>query len=192
MQDAFREGRSLLESLFTQALLIERALCKTKKFYITLIDFWKAFDIVNDGELFEMIRGEFQDEALEEMIRDLYQGHKNIRGSYTCWIREVTARSDIIWIYPWWRHQIETFSALLAFCAGNSPVTGEFPTQRTVTRSFGVSWAWINGWVSNRDAGDLRRHRAHYDVSVMWNRWYVLCWQHNYQYPTRWGNTLKY
>ena len=26
---------------------------------------------------------------------------------------------------------------------------------------------WINGWVNNRDAGDLRRHRAHYDVIVM-------------------------
>ena len=36
----------------------------------------------------------------------------------------------------WWRHQAETFSALLAICAGNSPVTGEFPTQRPVTRSF--------------------------------------------------------
>ena len=35
-----------------------------------------------------------------------------------------------------WRHQMETFSALLAFCAGNSPVTGEFPAQRPVTRSF--------------------------------------------------------
>ena len=33
---------------------------------------------------------------------------------------------------------METFSALLAFCAGNSPVTGEFPTQRPVTRSFDV------------------------------------------------------
>ena len=39
---------------------------------------------------------------------------------------------------PWWRHQMETFSALLALCAGNSPVTGEFPTQRPVTRSFDV------------------------------------------------------
>ena len=38
----------------------------------------------------------------------------------------------------WWRHQMETFSALLAICAGNSPVIGEFPTQRPVTRSFDV------------------------------------------------------
>ena len=51
-----------------------------------------------------------------------------------------------IWIHTnemntektWWRHQMETFSALLAFCAENSPVTGEFPTQRPVTRRFDV------------------------------------------------------
>ena len=38
----------------------------------------------------------------------------------------------------WWRHQMETFSALLAICAGNSPVTSEFPAKRPVTRSFDV------------------------------------------------------
>ena len=37
-----------------------------------------------------------------------------------------------------WRHQMETFSVLLAICAGNSPVPGEFPAQRPVTRSFDV------------------------------------------------------
>ena len=39
---------------------------------------------------------------------------------------------------PWWRHQMETLSALLALCAGNSPVTGEFPSQRPVMWSFDV------------------------------------------------------
>ena len=38
----------------------------------------------------------------------------------------------------YWRHLMETFYALLAFCAGNSPVPGEFPAQRPVTRSFDV------------------------------------------------------
>ena len=38
----------------------------------------------------------------------------------------------------WWRHQIETFSALLAIYAGNSPASGELPPQRPVTRSFNV------------------------------------------------------
>ena len=73
----------------------------------------------------------------------------------------------------WWRHQMETFSALLVLCARNSPVTGEFPPQRPVTRSFDVFFicAWINGWVNNREAGDLRRHRAHYDVNVMSQWW---------------------
>ena len=71
----------------------------------------------------------------------------------------------------WWRHQMETFSALLAFCAGNSPVIGEFPAQRPVTPSFEIFLicAWINSWVNNREAGDLRRHRAH-DVSAMSNQ----------------------
>ena len=61
----------------------------------------------------------------------------------------------LIKTYSWWRHQMETFSALLAICAGNSPVTGEFPAQRPVTRSFDAffdlrlnkrlskqSWGW--------------------------------------------------
>ena len=38
----------------------------------------------------------------------------------------------------WWPYQMETFSALLALCEGNPPVTGEFPAQRPVTRSFDV------------------------------------------------------
>ena len=50
---------------------------------------------------------------------------------------------------------METFSALLALCAGNSPVPGEFPAQRPMTQSFDVffdlrrnkrlskqSWGW--------------------------------------------------
>ena len=63
----------------------------------------------------------------------------------------------------------ETFSALLAICTGNSPVTGEFPAQRQVTRSFDVFFdlRLNNGWVKNREAADLRRYRAHYDVTVM-------------------------
>ena len=40
----------------------------------------------------------------------------------------------------WCRHQMETFSALLVICAGNSPVPGEFLAQRPVTRSFDVSF----------------------------------------------------
>ena len=45
--------------------------------------------------------------------------------------------------------------------------TGEFPSQRPVTRSFDVFCAWINSWVNNREAGYFSCHRAHYDVMVI-------------------------
>ena len=67
----------------------------------------------------------------------------------------------------WWRHQMETFTALLAICARNSPVPGEFPTQRPVTRSFDVffdlrlnkrlSKQWW-GWWFETPASSLWRH----------------------------------
>ena len=64
---------------------------------------------------------------------------------------------------------METLSVLLALCAGNSPVTGEFPTQRPVTRIFDVFFdLHLNKRLSkNREAGDLRRHNVHYGVTVM-------------------------
>ena len=59
-------------------------------------------------------------------------------------------------------------SALLAICLGNSPVIGEFPSQRPWREALiFLICAWINDLVNNGDAGDLRRHRAHYDVTVM-------------------------
>ena len=54
----------------------------------------------------------------------------------------------------WWRHQMETFSALLALCAGKSPVTGKFPSQRPVTRSFDVFFDLrLNKWFSKQSWG---------------------------------------
>ena len=60
-----------------------------------------------------------------------------------------------LWNLTRWRHQMETFSALLAICEGNSPVPGEFLAQRPVTPGFHVfldlrlnkrlskqSWCW--------------------------------------------------
>ena len=83
-------------------------------------------------------------------------------------------------VSTWWRHQMETFSALLAFCAGNSPATGEFPAQRPVTRSFDVffdlrlnkrlskqSWSWWFETPSSslwRHCNDVR----YYVKSFMW------------------------
>ena len=74
---------------------------------------------------------------------------------------------------------METFSALLAICAGNSPVTGEFPAQRPVTRSFDVffdlrlnkrlSKQWW-GWWFETPSRPLRRHcnGKGYDEANLW------------------------
>ena len=60
----------------------------------------------------------------------------------------------VVTINPWWRHQMETFSALLGICAGNSSVTGEFLAQRPVTRSFDVSFdLYLNKRVSKQWQG---------------------------------------
>ena len=63
---------------------------------------------------------------------------------------------------PWWRHQMETFSALLAICEGihRSPVNSLHKGQWRGALMFSLICARINGWVNNREAGDLRRHRA--------------------------------
>ena len=100
-----------------------------------------------------------------ELRRILATSHRSFWTKYI-----VTPQNSVSLLWKsWWRHQMETFSALLAICAGNSPVTGEFPTQRPVTRSLDVFfYLCLNRlWVSNRGTGDLRRYRAHHDVIVM-------------------------
>ena len=66
---------------------------------------------------------------------------------------------------------METFPALLALYAGNSPVTGEFPAQRPVTWSFDIFFDLrLHKLMSKQSTGDLRRYHAHYDVIVMMKR----------------------
>ena len=69
----------------------------------------------------------------EERINSLTSGRCGCQG--VCQL--ATSVGDTV-LVSWWRHQMETFSALLAICAGNSPVPGEFPAQRPVTRSFDI------------------------------------------------------
>ena len=48
-----------------------------------------------------------------------------------------------------------------------SPVNSPHKGQWRGVLMFSLICVWINGWVNNREAGDLRRYLAHYDVSVM-------------------------
>ena len=66
---------------------------------------------------------------------------------------------------------METFSALLARCAGihRSLVNYPHKGQWRGALMFSAICAWINGWVNNREAGVLWRHRGHCDVIAMSN-----------------------
>ena len=98
-------------------------------------------------------------------------------------------RESSINCIPWWRHQMETFSALLALCVGNSPVTGEFPTQRPVTRSFDVffdlrmnkrlSKQWRGWWFETPSRSLCRQCNAKYTFNIIFYMYwdmYTLVW----------------
>ena len=91
----------------------------------------------------------------------------------------------------WWRHQMETQSALLAICAGNSQVTGEIPAQRPVTRSFDNSLiarlskrlskqSW--GWWFEMPSHPLWRHCYDLLTRVLWIVYDVIKWKHSPRY----------
>ena len=69
----------------------------------------------------------------------------------------------------WWRHQMESFPRYWPFVRGihRSTVNSPHKGQWRGALIFSLIFAWIDVWVNNRETGDLRRHRAHYDVTVM-------------------------
>ena len=66
-----------------------------------------------------------------------------------------------------WKH----FPRYWPFVRGihRSPVNSPDKGQWRGALMFSLIFAWINGWVKTREAGELSRHRAHYDVTVMCN-----------------------
>ena len=103
-----------------------------------------------------------------------------IHSAMTWWLDQMRPLSAI----QSWRHQMETYPALLAICAGDSPVSGEFPSQRPVTRSFDVffdlhpnkrlSKQW-RGWWFETPSCPLWRHR---NVSEDWDHLLVKTYCH--------------
>ena len=87
---------------------------------------------------------------------------------------------------------MKIFFALLAFVRGIhwSPVNSPHKGQWCGALMFSLIWAWMNGWVNNREAGDLRCHRTHYDVIVMavyfLQAWH--CSQYGWVWPLHHGS----
>ena len=93
-----------------------------------------------------------------------------------------------------------TWYSMMTSSNGNNfrvtgPLRGEFTGHRWIpfTKASDTEvWCffictWTNGWLNNRDAGDLRRHPAHYDVIVMalgkWSHLYKLWDELTYLFP---------
>ena len=91
-------------------------------------------------------------------------GHHWIRYWYllpvSVWHHVIIRHDDVI---KW------NINALLVLCAGihRSPVNSPHKGQWRRALMFSLICSWINVWVNNGEAGDLRRHRAHYDFIVM-------------------------
>ena len=81
-----------------------------------------------------------------------------------------------------WKH----FSRYWPFVRGihRSPVNSPHKGQWRRALMFSLICAGINGCVNNDEAGDLRRHRAHFDVAVM------LIFGYPYRKPVRWCCTV--
>ena len=107
-------------------------------------------------------------------------------------------------IFPvsWWRHQMETCSRHWLLCGDSPVIAGNSPhtDQWRGALMFSLICAWTNGWVNNQGAGDMRRHRAHYDVTVMWCRiviqWFGQPWDlsafNASLFSNIWGGSVHY
>ena len=100
----------------------------------------QSFDVFFDERLNKRLIKQSRRLWFETPSRPLWR-HCNVDlVLFACFVLVIHVFRDL----SWWLHQMETFSALLAICAKNSPVTGDFPAQRPVTRSFDVFYLHLN------------------------------------------------
>ena len=92
-----------------------------------------------------------------DLIQNDRRSHTKFRSTYYLYF----CHDDVIK----WKH----FPRYWPFVRGihRSSVNSPHKGQLRGALMFSLIRAWINGWVNNREAADLRRHLAHYDVIVM-------------------------
>ena len=80
----------------------------------------------------------------------------------------LTSRHTTSWVCgnSWWRHLMETFSAFLALCVGNSLVTGEFPSQRPLTGSVDF---FFELHLSKRLTKQSKHHQFEMSLHSLWH-----------------------
>ena len=93
-----------------------------------------------------------------EYILNAQESNKSLFVTY--WTKLLVLKPENSWrimVTP----SIGNIFRVTGLCEGNPPITGGF-------RRFCLICTWTNGWANNIDAGDLRRHRVHYDVTAIW------------------------
>ena len=96
-------------------------------------------------------------------------GYSNFKGNiWLCWNGLVVFHHDDV---IKWKH----FPRYWPFVQGihRSPVNSPHKGQWRGALRFSLFCAWTNGWANNRNARDLRRHRAHHCITVMTTSWMV-------------------
>ena len=86
------------------------------------------------------------------------------KGNICQWFGGTTRRISHVYVTKW-----KYFPRYRPFVRGihRSPVNSPHKGQWCGALIISLTSAWTNGWVNNGDAGDLRHHRAHYDIIVM-------------------------
>ena len=105
------------------------------------------------------------------------QDNSSCPGYELSWVRAVQIPESIRVYYLMvasvaptrWRHQRKIFSRIGPLWGKNhqSPVDSPHKGQWREALMCSLTCTWSNGWANNRDAGDLRRHQAYSDVTVM-------------------------
>ena len=102
---------------------------------------------------------------------------------FTHWLKIYLTIILILMVIPWHtlRHVYGTVETMMTSSDGKkfpcywpfvrgihrSPVNSPYKGQWHGAFMFSLICVWINGWVNNREAGDLRRYRAHYGIIVI-------------------------
>ena len=119
---------------------------------VVILDIWA----ISTPPLLSQYVDESENEKLKSnFLTNMYKICKDIS------IENYSVHDDVIkwkhfpryWPFVWWIHR--------------SPVNFPHRGQWRGASMYSLICVWINGWINNRDAGDLRRYRAHYDVIVM-------------------------
>ena len=153
----------------------------------TCTNLWQSYTIVHHNLVLQPVTllwdGKwFALDLITQFHCPWYQSHKNGRWLHNdCTVANGFTRSlssciqdailRLLWnSAPWQRHQMKTFSALMALCEGNSPVTGGLPSQKPMTRSFDVLF---DPRPNKRLTKQSRRLQFEKKLRLSWRHWNV-------------------